>query len=91
MKKVILAAVIPASFALAATPSLGDGDNAGKPAAAACTSCHQGSRSFEGRDSDELAAGIRALLDGKLAHPPVSLDDTSDEALAELAKQLTGE
>ena len=90
MKKMILA-VIPAWFALAATLSLGAGDDAGKPAADACTSCHQGARSFKGRDSDKLAAGIRALLDGKLAHPPVALEDTSDEALAELAMQLTRE
>jgi hypothetical protein len=90
MKKMILA-VIPTSFALAATSSFAAGDDAEKSAADACTSCHQGSRSFEERDSKKLAVEIGALLDGKLAHPPVSLDDTSDEALAELAKQLSGE
>lgn len=58
-------------------------------AAAACGACHQGKRSFAGRDNKQLAAQIHGILDGKIKHPPLSLDDTSDEAIAELAEELT--
>jgi cytochrome c553 len=55
----------------------------------ACIACHRGKRSFEGRDSEELAGQIREILDDEIPHSPLELTDTSDEAIAELAEALT--
>lgn len=54
-----------------------------------CVACHRGERSFAGEDADELAARIRAILDGDVMHPPLGLEDTSEEAVAALAEALT--
>lgn len=56
-----------------------------------CTGCHEGRLSLAGRDVDELAGAIRSIRDGELGHPPLGLDDDSDEAIAELAAALAGE
>jgi cytochrome c553 len=63
---------------------------AAKPAAAStCLACHQGERSLAGQDADEVAANIRAILDGEIMHAPLGLDDRSDEAIAAIAAALT--
>jgi len=65
--------------------------SAASDAAEGCAGCHQGKRSLAGRDVDELAGTIRRIRDGELKHPPLDLDDDSDEALAALAAELAGE
>ena len=81
--------------ALAATAILlagcGEDVSAAGDAAAACAGCHQGKRSLAGRDVDELAGAIRDIRDGEQKHPPLGLDDDSDEAIAALAAVLAGE
>lgn len=63
---------------------------AARPApASTCLACHQGARSFAGQDAAAVAAKIRAILDGDVMHPPLGLDDRSDEAIAALAEALT--
>lgn len=59
--------------------------------AGSCATCHSGNRGFAGRDADEIAGLIHEILDGEFAHPPLGIDDTSDEAIAELARTLTAE
>lgn len=59
--------------------------------AASCAACHSGKRGFAGRDADEIAGLIREIMDGEFAHPPLGIDDTSDEAIAALARRLTAE
>ena len=57
--------------------------------ASTCLACHRGERSLVGEDADEVAAQIRAILDGDVMHAPLGLDDRSDEAIAALAAALT--
>ncbi|MBT8098062.1 MAG: hypothetical protein KJO19_13580 [Woeseia sp.] len=57
---------------------------------ASCAGCHQGKRSFSGRDAEELADAIRTIRDGELQHPPLGLQDPSDAAVDELAENLVG-
>ncbi len=59
--------------------------------AASCAACHSGNRGFAGRDADEIAGLIHEILDGEFTHPPLGIDDASDEAIAELARILTAE
>lgn len=87
MWKTVTVLIGIAVLALAAAQTRGTGGEA-SAAAEECGACHQGKRSLAGRDSDALAAAIRAIRDGKVKHPPLELDDTSDEALAELAAEL---
>ena len=65
--------------------------SAASDAAEYCAGCHQGKRSLAGRDVDKLAGTIRGIRDGKLRHPPLELDDDSDEAIAALAAELANE
>ena len=55
-----------------------------------CKACHQGALSLAGQNEDELASKIKGLSD-KSNHPPVQLEDTSDEAIAGLAEALLKE
>ena len=57
-------------------------------ASAVCAQCHQGDNALQGRDATQLAAGIREILGGNLAHPTLSLPDTSDAAIRALAERL---
>jgi hypothetical protein len=57
--------------------------------AASCSACHQGERSFSGRDVETLAGEIRKIRDGKVKHPPLRLDDSGDAAVYALAERLT--
>lgn len=59
--------------------------------AATCAACHSGKRGFAGRDADEIAGLIREIVDGEFAHPPLGIDNTGNEAIAELARRLTTE
>lgn len=59
--------------------------------AASCAACHSGKRGFAGRDADEIAGLIHEIMDGEFAHPPLGIDDTSDEAIAKLARTLTAQ
>lgn len=74
-----------------ASCNLAESDAADSSAAASCATCHSGQLGFAGHDATELAGLIREILDGELAHPPLGIDDTSDEAIAELARTLTAE
>ncbi|MCB1844510.1 MAG: hypothetical protein KDI09_16230, partial [Halioglobus sp.] len=65
--------------------------NTGAAASSGCIACHQGARSFEGRDVDELAQRIHAVLQGEVRHPPLVLGDTSNEAIEQLAAELAGD
>jgi len=56
-----------------------------------CVACHQGERSFVGREADQLAEQIKAIRDATLRHPPLGLADSSDAAIEELAKELSSE
>lgn len=58
-------------------------------ATASCNACHQGKRSFTGRDAEALAAAIRSIRDGELKHPALGLSDDSDVAIAALAAKLS--
>ena len=85
--------IIPILFAILSAGLTGCGVNA-SPAnetAAACLACHTGTRSFAGREAAAVAEQIRLVRDGKIAHPPLTLDDTSDEALEALAAELVSE
>ena len=59
--------------------------------AATCRGCHQGGMSLAGRDADDLADKIRLILAGERGHPPLALDDSSDEAIARLAEELAAD
>ncbi|ANO50400.1 hypothetical protein [Woeseia oceani] len=59
-----------------------------EPATTSCANCHQGKLSFAGKDSQELAVRIHAVLNGEIRHPPLGLDDVSDAAIQQLAEQL---
>lgn len=85
----IIAAAVAAIAVLLA--GCGGDLSAAGDAAEGCAGCHQGKRSLAGRDVDELAGTIRRIRDGELKHPPLGLDDDSDEALAALAAELAAE
>lgn len=89
MYKLITAMTVAMLFL--ASCDLSESNAADSSVAASCTSCHSGNLSLAGEDAVEIAGLIREILDGDLAHPPLVMDDTSDEAIAELARQLTAE
>lgn len=89
VKSVSLISII-ATFAFIALQTRSGIANAEVAAASGCVTCHQGKRSFEGRDAEELAARIHALLRGEVRHPPLGLDDVSDAAIEQLAAELAG-
>ena len=65
--------------------------SAASDAAAACAKCHTGPRSLAGREAEALADQIRRIRDGDVRHPPLGLDDDSDEAIEALAAELAAE
>ena len=64
------------------------GAQASTGVASSCVGCHQGKRSFSGRDAQELAEAIRAIRDGKVRHPALGLPDDSDAAIDAVAEEL---
>lgn len=85
--------IIPVLVAGLATGLAGCGADvsAASDAAAACMQCHTGPRSLAGRDADTLAGQIRSIRDGEVRHPPLGLDDDSDDAIEALAATLAAE
>ena len=65
--------------------------SAADDAAEACRGCHKDARSLAGRDAETLADHIRRIRDGELRHPPLRLDDDSDDAIDALAAALADE
>lgn len=89
MKYPIIATLI-AGFA-AGLAGCGADVSAASDAAAACMKCHTGPRTLGGREAEALAEQIRLILDGEVRHPPLGLDDDSDEAILALAAELAAE
>lgn len=85
--KINTAMVGMAILALTFVPDRSTADDT-QTAAEACGACHQGKRSLAGKEHEQLAAKIRSILDGKIKHPSLRLDDTSDDAIAKLAMEL---
>ena len=69
-------------------PAAAAGSDA-KATAQSCRACHIGPLAFTGRDAGELATGIRDILSGARAHPPVHVRARDDASLLALAEQLT--
>lgn len=89
-RHVLFAALLAAGLLAGCRDAVLTDATAAPGAPAGCSACHQGKRSFAGRDVQELAAAIRAIRDGQLKHPALGLGDDSDAAIDALAEQLVG-
>ncbi len=75
-----LAALSVLALALSSPAAIAAGDAAaGKAKAASCVACHQPG-SFPGKSEAAIAAGIKAIVEGKAAHPPVGQPSAQDIA-----------
>ena len=81
---------------LLAGPACAEQSKAAAPAGEAvdagrCTTCHQGGLSLTRYTDDELTQRILALRNNPANHPPLLLDNASEDDIRKLASALSSE